>query len=61
MNRIKDPLKKRNGLTVRWPDSVHKAICELAWTNRQTVSSMIRDVMVAYLKRNGVHIDECGL
>ncbi|HRZ13552.1 MAG TPA: hypothetical protein P5567_13990 [Kiritimatiellia bacterium] len=58
MDRIKTELKKRNGLTVRWPDSVHEAVCDIAWKQRQTVSSLIRGVMLRYLKQNGVRVDE---
>lgn len=58
MDRIKTELKKRNGLTVRWPDSIHKAICDMAWAQRQTVSSLVRNVMVDHLKRNGVRVEE---
>ncbi len=61
MNRIKQELQKRNGLTVRWPDSVHKHICDLAWTQRQTVSSLVRDVMVEHLKKKGVKVEEDGI
>ena len=61
VNRIKQELQKRNGLTVRWPDSVHKAVCEMAWEQRQTVSSLVREVMVDHLRKNGIRVDDSAI
>lgn len=58
LDRIKEELKKRNGLTIRWSDGVHKQVCDLAWKQRQTVSSLVREVMVDHLRKSGVRVDE---
>jgi len=46
----------RNVLTVRWNDSQHRIITDLAWRERRSASDLIRSITIESLKQRGVDI-----
>lgn len=48
---------RRNTLSIRFTDKEHGAICDAAWKNRISVSTMIRDLVFSGMRDRGLMDD----
>jgi hypothetical protein len=45
---------RRNTLSIRFTDQEHRTICDAAWRNRISASSMIRDILLGEIEQRGL-------
>ena len=51
---VADEELKRNTLSIRFDDETYKTLTDCAWRNRQSVSGLVREIILDDLNRRGV-------